>query len=67
VIAIVDDDGSAREATMSLMRALGFTSEAYQCAMQHTSCLIAGVRMPGMTGLELHRRLVASGNAIPTV
>ena len=32
VIAIVDDDGSAREATMSLMRALGLASEAYQCA-----------------------------------
>ena len=75
VITIVDDDESVREATMSLMRALGFTSEAYPCAedflksgrVQRTSCLIADVRMPGMTGLELHRRLVASGNPIPTV
>ena len=75
VITIVDDDESVREATMSLMRALGFTSEAYQCAedflksgrIERTSCLIADVRMPGMTGLELHRRLVASGNPIPTV
>ena len=32
VITIVDDDESVREATMSLMRALGFASEAYQCA-----------------------------------
>ena len=60
---------------MSLMRALGFTSEAYQCAedflksgrIQRTSCLIADVRMPGMTGLELYRHLVASGKPIPTV
>jgi FixJ family two-component response regulator len=75
VITIVDDDESVREATMSLMRALGFTSEAYQCAedflksgrIQRTSCLIADVRMPGMTGLELYRRLITSGNPIPTV
>ena len=32
VIAIVDDDESVREALMSLMRALGFVSEAYGCA-----------------------------------
>ena len=75
VIVIVDDDESVREATMSLMRALGFTSEAYQSAedflkfgnVQRTSCLIADVRMPGMSGLELYRRLVASGKPIPTV
>src|SRR6267378_4186635 len=32
-----------------------------------TSCLIADVQMPGMTGLELHRHLVASGKTIPTI
>jgi FixJ family two-component response regulator len=75
VIAIVDDDESVRAATMSLMRAFGFRAEAYPCAedflssgrLQRTSCLIADVRMPGMSGLELHRHLVASGNPIPTV
>ena len=75
VIAIVDDDDSIREATMSLMRASDFSAEAYPCAedfltsgrLQRTSCLIADVRMPGMSGLELHRRLVLSGNPIPTV
>ena len=65
VITIVDDDEFVREATMSLMRALGFASEAYQCAedflsIGRASCLIADVRMPGMTK-KLHRRLVASG------
>ena len=75
VITIVDDDESVREATMSLMRALGFLAEAFPCAedfltsdgLQRTSCLIADVRMPGMSGLELYRRLVASGKPIPTV
>jgi FixJ family two-component response regulator len=75
LIAIVDDDASMREAIMSLMRALGFTAEAFPCAedflksdgRQRTSCLIADVRMPGMSGLELYRRLVALGKPIPTV
>jgi len=75
VITIVDDDESVRQALMSLMRALGFVSEAYPCAedflssgrLHRTACLIADVRMPGMTGLELHRHLVASGNPIPTI
>jgi FixJ family two-component response regulator len=75
LIAIVDDDASVREATMSLMRALGFLAEAFACAedfldsgrVQRTTCLIADVRMPGMSGLDLYRRLVASGKPIPTV
>src|SRR4029453_13886907 len=66
---------SGREGVLSLMRALGFLAEAFPCAedflksdgLQRTSCLIADVRMPGMSGLELYRRLVASGKPIPTV
>ena len=75
LIAIVDDDDSLRQALLSLMRALGYASEAYPCAedflssgrLQHTACLIADVRMPGMSGLDLHRRLVVAGHRIPTV
>lgn len=75
MIAIVDDDESVREATMSLMRASGFAPEAFPCAdaflksdgLRRTSCLIADVQMPGMSGIELHGRLVQSGNPIPTV
>jgi FixJ family two-component response regulator len=75
MIAIVDDDESVREATVSLMRASGFAPEAFPCAneflksdgLRRTSCLIADVQMPGMSGTELHGRLVQSGNAIPTV
>jgi FixJ family two-component response regulator len=75
VISIVDDDESVREAVMDLMRSLGFTTEAYARGedflksdrLQTTCCLIADVQLPGMSGPELHRRLVASGTAIPTV
>src|SRR5918996_1188376 len=59
LITIIDDDESVRQALMGLMRALGFVSEGYPCAedflrsgrLRRTACLIADVRMPGMTGL----------------
>ena len=74
-ISVVDDDESMREAIRGLMRSLGYTAQAFRSAEEflssrqvpHTSCLIADVQMPGMTGLELHRHLVASGNTIPTI
>jgi FixJ family two-component response regulator len=75
VISIVDDDESVRESTMDLIGALGFSAEAFSSAedflkssrFRNTSCLIADVQMPGMSGPELHNELVASGNAIPTI
>ena len=75
VISIVDDDDSVREATMSLMKALGFDSEAFSSAedfllserRHRTDCVITDVQMPGMTGLELYRRLSTSDKPIPTV
>lgn len=75
VISIVDDDELVREATMSFMRALGFETEAFPSAddflkserRHSTSCLIADIQMPGMTGLELYRYLAGSDNPIPTI
>jgi FixJ family two-component response regulator len=34
---------------------------------RRVSCVIADVQMPGLTGFELHNRLVASGEPIPTI
>jgi FixJ family two-component response regulator len=75
VISIVDDDPSVREGTVDLINAMGFIAEAFERPedflksnrLHSTSCLIADVRMPGMTGIELHSRLVGSGNMIPTI
>ncbi|MCA1366929.1 response regulator [Bradyrhizobium sp. BRP14] len=75
LIAIVDDDQSMREATQGLMRSLGFDVEAFSSAddflkfpnLHRTACLVTDIHMPGMSGLDLHRRLVALGESIPTV
>ena len=75
VISIVDDDLSVREATMDLLRSMGFTAKVFSCAdeflaskLRHdTSCLLSDMRMPGMSGLELHDRLVEAGTPIPTI
>ena len=75
LISIVDDDESVRATTMDLVNSMGFAAEVFSQPvdflksgdLSHTSCLIADMRMPGMTGLELHSRLVESGHAIPTI
>ena len=75
LISIIDDDDDVREALAGLMKSRGFTVESFPSAadflawsyIRDTSCLIADVHMPRMTGIELHRRLVEAGYAIPTI
>jgi len=75
VISVVDDDPSVVEALVSPMgsvgyNAAGFTSaeEFLNCArLGQTGCLIVDVRMPGMGGLELQRRLAAQANHTPII
>jgi len=75
LLSVVDDDESFRESMKRLMRSLGYTVEAFSSAadflasprLVETACLIADVHMPAMTGLELYRRLIEAGHAIPTI
>jgi FixJ family two-component response regulator len=75
LVAIVDDDKSIRNATQDLLKAAGFSTAAFEDAESFlgsasraiASCVVADMRMPGMTGLELYKELLASGHAIPTV
>jgi len=60
---------------MDLVRSMGFAAQAFSCGedflafdqLPRTACLIADVRMPGMSGLELYNRLRQSGQFIPTI
>jgi len=75
LVAVVEDDRHCRESMGRLMRSSGYTVEAFPSAadflasphLAKTACLIADVNMPVMTGIELHRHLVAGGRAIPTI
>jgi FixJ family two-component response regulator len=75
LIAVVDDDRSIRTAMQDLLSAAGFSTATFVSAMSfldspvraRVACLVADMRMGGMTGLELHEHLAASGAGIPTV
>lgn len=75
LISIVDDDESVRDALKSLIDSVGFHSEVFGSGEEflkspfvyQTDCLIADVRMPGMSGLELQDRLKAANSSIPIV
>jgi FixJ family two-component response regulator len=75
LIAIVDDDDLMRSALQGLLKAVGLPARAFasaeeflQSGQQHqTACLIADIRMPGMSGLELQVKLNAERCRIPTI
>jgi FixJ family two-component response regulator len=75
LVAIVDDDDSMRGALHGLLKAVGLPSITFASAeeflksgQQHeTACLIADIRMPGMSGLELQAQLNADRCRIPTI
>ena len=75
LVAIVDDDDSMRGALHGLLKAVGLPAIAFASAEEflksgqqfQTACLIADIRMPGMSGLELQSRLNADHCRIPTI
>ena len=75
LVSVVDDDRFFRESMSRLMRSMGYTVDLFSSAadfltsprLAETDCLIVDVQMPVMTGLELYRRLVDTGQAIPTI
>jgi FixJ family two-component response regulator len=75
LVAIVDDDESMRVTIKDLLESAGFSAAVFARAasllrsrrLSGVRCLITDMRMPKMTGLELHQHLVASNHAIPTI
>jgi CheY-like chemotaxis protein len=75
LISIIDDDEPVRTALQRILASHGWTSRVFTSAEQflasdqltRAGCLIVDVRMPGMSGLQLHQHLVAAGYHIPTI
>ena len=74
-VAIVDDDDLMRSALQGLLKAVGLPARTFASAeeflesgqLHDTACLIADIRMSGMSGLELQAKLNAERVRIPTV
>ena len=75
MVAIVDDDDLMRSALQGLLKAVGLPAQAFASAeeflksgqQRHAGCLIADIRMPGMSGLELQAQLNAERCRIPII
>ena len=73
VISIIDDDASVRVATHRLVRSLGHIAHTFASAgeflqssqLNDTSCVVADVHMPGMSGIELQNLLKTQGHRLP--
>jgi len=75
MVAIVDDDELMRHALQGLLKAAGFLVRTFASAEEfldsgqqhHAACLIADIRMPGMSGLDLQSRLNADQIRVPII
>lgn len=75
LISVVDDDESVRDSTQTLLRSAGYTVATFESGELYlksdtrwqTECLILDMRMPGMDGLELQRRLSGSDTGVPII
>ena len=75
LIAIVDDDESVRSSLLGMMKAVGLPALAFASAedflisseQRRTACLIADIRLGGMSGLQLQSKLNSEHQSIPII
>ena len=75
LVLIVDDDVSVRRSTVRLLRSSGMRAESFASAQLlldsentvEADCVIVDVRMPGIDGLQLMRRLRANSQRMPVI
>jgi FixJ family two-component response regulator len=75
IVYVVDDDESVRQAFKRLLSAENMKVQVFESALEfldskftdRNACLIADIKMPGLTGLELRRRLADQGSTLPMI
>ena len=75
IVFIVDDDNRMRAAMQRLLKTVGLSSESFATPedfLRHKlpdgpSCLLLDVRLPGMSGLDVQRKLIEMGVQIPVI
>jgi len=75
IVFIVDDDASMRESLKNLIRSVGLRVELFASAQEFLQskrpdvpcCLVLDVRLPGLSGLDLQRRMTEAGMEIPII
>ncbi|HEX4407145.1 MAG TPA: response regulator [Xanthobacteraceae bacterium] len=75
MIALIDDDGSFRNALYESLSSLGYGVHAFESANDFVAsaknpsydCIISDVHMPGMSGIELTKLLGARGSRVPVI
>lgn len=75
IVYVVEDDDAVRDSLLMLLKAEGYNARGYEDALkflkepvaQLQGCLVLDIRMPGMTGMELHRKLVEEKCALPII
>lgn len=75
LVAIIDDDDALCSSLVDLMRSVGYRAEPYTSAetfltssnLYSLDCVLADVQMPGMSGLDLLRKLHEQGIMTPVI
>ena len=75
LVAVVDDDAAVRVAISSLLRSAGYRCATFDSAegflasgcMSEIDCVLLDIRMPGMSGLDLHLALTQMNHPAPVI
>ena len=75
LVYVIDDELAIRRALLRTLKSVGLNAEAFASAEEFLdaprretdACLILDVRLPGRSGMDLQRELVASGSSLPIV
>ena len=75
IVAVVDDDISVRESLDGLIRSARIEVSVFVSAeeflnsdrLREADCLVLDVNLPGMTGIALHRHLLAHDHKVPAI